>query len=288
MDLIYHLLVMSCIYAILTLSLNLTVGYAGLFNVGQCAFFGIGAYAAALLSVKLGMPFLIEIFLSAFITGGFGSIIGIPALRLRGDYLALATFGFGVIVFSLFSNWVSLTGGPMGISGIQRPVIFGFTFHSLSAYTLLSIGFLLINVVCVMRLTQSPFGRVLRAMREDEVAALALGKNISRFKTLTFIVGAFFAGIAGSLYAHYISFIDPSSFTTAESFLIFSMVVFGGMESITGSILGAAVLILFPESLRFIGIPTFYAAQIRKIFYGLVLVLIILKRPRGLMGKYGY
>jgi branched-chain amino acid transport system permease protein len=279
---------MSCIYGILTLSLNLTVGYAGLFNVGQCAFFGIGAYAAALLSVKLGVPFLIEILLSALITGIFGSIIGIPALRLRGDYLALATFGFGVIVFTLFSNWVSFTGGPMGISGIPRPIIFTFSFNSLGQYTILSIVFLLINVICVKRLTKSAFGRVLRAIREDEVAALALGKNISKFKTLTFIVGSFFAGIAGSLYAHYISFIDPSSFTTAESFLIFSMVVFGGMESITGSILGAAVLILLPESLRLIGIPTFYAAQIRKIFYGLALVIIILKRPQGLLVKYSY
>jgi branched-chain amino acid transport system permease protein len=288
MDLIYHLLTMSGIYVILTLSLNLTVGYAGLFNLGQGAFFGIGAYTAALLSIKLGFPFLIEIPTTALVTGLLGMIIGVPALRLSGDYLALATFGLGVIVYTILNNWISFTGGPMGIPGIPRPTIFTLSFNSSASYMLLVTVFALLIIVFMNRLTRSAFGRVLLAIREDETATLAIGKNTSKFKILAFLVCAFIAGIAGSLYAHYISFVDPSSFTTAESFLIFSMVVFGGMESIPGSILGATTLILFPESLRLLGIPTFYAAQIRKMLYGLLLVIIILKRPQGLWGKYPF
>lgn len=288
MDLIYHLLVMAGIYGILTLSLNLTVGYAGLFNVGQAAFFGLGAYVGAILSLKLGVPFLLEIFAAGLITGLAGAIIGFPTLKLRRDYLALATFALGVIVYTVLNNWVSITGGPLGIPGIPRPVIFTLNFDSSGSYAILVIAFVAITVIFMKRLTQSPFGRVLLAIREDDVAALALGKNISKFKVLAFTVCAFFAGIAGCLYAHYITFIDPSSFTPAESFLIFSMVVFGGMESISGSILGAAILVLFPESLRLLGIPTFYAAQIRRMLYGLLLIAIMLKRPQGLLGKYRF
>jgi len=189
---------------------------------------------------------------------------------------------------TIFLNWVAVTRGPMGIPGILRPSILSLSLHSLPAYLLLVVAIVGLSTFIINRIVDSPFGKSLMAIREDEVAALAAGKNIAQIKVLVFSVGAFFAGIAGNLYVHYISLADPSAFTTDESFLIFSMVVFGGMASIKGSILSAFILVLFPELLRFLGIPSFYAAQIRRMLFGLLLILVILKRPQGLVGRYKF
>jgi len=285
MNVLFHLLIMSGIYIILALSLNLLLGYAGLFSVGHGAFYGIGAYAAAILATQLGFPFWGEILAAACIAGLCGFVIGFPTLRLRGDYLALATFGFAVIIYSVFNNWYDLTRGPLGIRGIPKVVLFSIPLTSLWSYTIL-VGFLvLLTLFCIRRLTRSAFGKVLEAIREDDVAAMAIGKNIARFKVLAFVIAAFFAGIAGVLYAHYVTFIDPSSFLIQESFLIFSMVIFGGMGSLGGSILGAAILVILPEALRFLGLPSAVAANLRQMIFGGLIVFIINWRPEGLLGK---
>lgn len=285
MNVLFHLLIMSGIYIILALSLNLLLGYAGLFSVGHGAFYGIGAYAAAILATQLGFPFWGEILAAACIAGLCGFVIGFPTLRLRGDYLALATFGFAVIIYSVFNNWYDLTRGPLGIRGIPKVVLFSIPLTSLWSYTIL-VGFLvLLTLFCIRRLTRSAFGKVLEAIREDDVAAMAIGKNIARFKVLAFVIAAFFAGIAGVLYAHYVTFIDPSSFLIQESFLIFSMVIFGGMGSLGGSILGAAILVILPEALRFLGLPSAIAANLRQMIFGGLIVFIINWRPEGLLGK---
>ena len=288
MEYLLHILIIACIYIILTLSLNLIVGYTGLPALGHAAFSCVGAYASSLLALNLGISPWIGLLIGACVALLFGVAIGYPSLRLKGDYLALATFGFGVIVYSIAKNWVSLTRGPMGLPGIPRFSILGFSLDPLWSYLLLVSVFVLITIFVLRRVVQSPFGRVLRSIREDEIASEALGKNTAKYKLIVFMIGAFFAGIAGSLYAHYITFIDPSSFTVMESITILLMVIFGGMGNILGSIIGATVLVVFPELLRFLGMPSSIEAPARQMIYGLLLVILMIKRPQGLLGRYRF
>ena len=288
MEYLFHILVISGIYIILTLSLNLIVGYTGLPALGHAAFYCIGAYTSSLLALKLGLSPWIGLLAGAFLSALSGIVIGYPALRLKGDYLALSTFGLGIIVYSIAKNWVSLTRGPMGLPGIPGFSILGFQISAVWCYFLLVCAFTAITLFVMHRIVNSPFGRVLRSIREDEIAAQSLGKNIVKYKLLVFVIGAFFAGIAGSLYAHYITFIDPSSFTIMESITILLMVIFGGMGSITGSIVGAVTLIIFPELLRFLGLPSSIAAPVRQMIYGLLLVVLMIWRPQGIMGAYRF
>ncbi len=285
MEIFFHLMIMSGIYMILALSLNLLIGYAGLFSVGHGAFYGLGAYAAAILSTRFGLPFGIEIVVASAIAGIVGYAIGRPILRLRGDQLALATFGLAVIAFSVFNNWTDLTRGPLGIRGIPKISLFSISLESLWSYALFVTACVAITLLFIWRVTHSPFGKVLEAIREDDVAALAIGKNITRFKVVAFVASSCFAGLAGVLYAHHLTYIDPSSFITGESFLVFSMVVFGGMGSNLGSMVGAAVLVSLPELLRFVGLPGTIAAQMRDVIYGALIVIVINWRPQGLLGK---
>jgi len=288
MEYLLHILVISGIYVILTLSLNLIVGFTGLPSMGHAAFSCIGAYTSALLALNFGVSPWIGLLIGALFAAFSGIIIGYPSVRLKGDYLALATFGLGVIVYSVAKNWVSLTRGPMGLPGIPGFSVFGWELSAIWTYLLLVLILVWVTVFVIQRIVHSPFGRILRSIREDETAAQALGKNTTNYKLLVFVIGAFFAGIAGSLYGHYITFIDPSSFTVTESITILLMVIFGGMGSIRGSVVGAITLVVFPELLRFIGLPSSVAAPLRQMIYGLILILLMLKRPRGLMGIYRF
>ena len=288
MEYFLHILIIADIYIILTLSLNLIVGYTGLAALGHIAFACVGAYTSSLLALNYGVSPWIGLVLGACIASVLGLVIGFPSIRLKGDYLALATFGFGVIVYSVSKNWVSLTRGPMGLPGIPKFSFFGFELQTVWAYLLLVAVFVFITSFIINRIVDSPFGRVLKSIREDEVASLSIGKDVNRHKLIVFIVGAFFAGIAGSLYAHYITFIDPSSFTTMESIAVLLMVVFGGMGSIRGSFAGALILVIFPEMLRFLGMPGSVAAPLRQMIYGLLLIVLMIKRPQGIIGAYRF
>jgi branched-chain amino acid transport system permease protein len=288
MEYLLHILVIAGIYIILTLSLNLIVGFTGLPALGHAAFYCIGAYTSSLLALNMGLSPWTGLLISACVASLSGIVIGYPAVRLKGDYLALATFGLGVIVYAIAKNWVSLTRGPMGLPGIPGFSVFGFQLSGIWSYLILVLIFVLITIFVARRIVDSPFGRILRSIREDEIASEALGKDTDRHKLLVFIIGAFFAGIAGSLYAHYITFIDPSSFTVMESITILLMVIFGGMGSIQGSIVGAVILVMFPELLRFLGMPSSIAAPMRQMIYGLLLVVLMLKRPQGIMGVYRF
>ena len=288
MEYLLHILVITGIYIILTLSLNLIVGYTGLAALGHISFACIGAYTSSLLALNFGISPWIGLFLGAILATLLGIIVGFPSLRLKGDYLALATFGLGVIVYSVAKNWVSLTRGPMGLPGIPGFSIFGFEFSGIWSYLILVSVFVLVTFIVIRNITSSPLGRVLRGIREDEIATLAMGKDVNRHKLLVFAIGAFFAGVAGSLYAHYITFIDPSSFTVMESITILLMVVFGGMGSLAGSFVGAAILVIFPEALRFLGMPSSVAAPLRQMIYGLLLIVLMLKRPQGFLGRYRF
>ncbi len=288
MEYLLHILVITGIYIILTMSLNLVVGYTGLPALGHAAFSCVGAYTSSLLALNFGLSPWLGLLIGACVAALLGVVIGFPSLRLKGDYLALATFGLGVIVYSVAKNWVSLTRGPMGLPGIPGFSVFGFKLSEIWAYLILVTLFVFLTYFTIGRVVNSPFGRILRGIREDEIATLAMGKNVDRHKILVFVIGAFFAGIAGSLYAHYITFIDPSSFTVMESIIILLMVVFGGMGSLPGSFVGAAILVIFPELLRFLGMPSAVAAPLRQMIYGLLLIVLMLKRPQGILGRYRF
>jgi len=288
MEYLIHILIIACIYIILTISLNLIVGYTGLAALGHIAFACVGAYTSALLALNFGVSPWIGLLIGAVLASILGIIIGFPSLRLKGDYLALATFGLGIIVYSVAKNWVSLTRGPMGLPGIPGFSIFGWEISNVWGYLLLVLVFVFITYLVIRNIVHSPFGRVLKGIREDALATMAMGKDITRYKLIVFIVGAFFAGIAGSLYAHYITFIDPSSFTVMESITVLLMVVFGGMASLKGSFIGASVLVIFPEILRFLGMPSSVAAPLRQMIYGLLLIILMIFRPQGLMGRYRF
>jgi len=279
-----HIAVLICIYAILSVSLNVIIGYTGLLNIGHAAFFGIGAYTSALLTLA-GYPWWLGITMGAIVAAFFGLLIGIPCLRLKGDYFAIATLGFGEIIRAIMKNEVWLTRGPLGLPGIPKAQILGIKFSSTNEFLLLSFVIMVITFFIIRRIVKSPFGRVLNSIREDEIAAQALGKDITKYKVMATVIGSFFAGIAGSLYAHYITFIDPTTFTLMETILIVSMVILGGSGSVYGSFVGAAVLIILPEPLRFIGLPSSVAAALRQMMYGVILIILMLFRPQGLLGE---
>ena len=288
MDYLLHILILVCLYGILSISLNLIAGYAGLVSIAHAAFYGLGAYVVALMSLKLGSPFAVNIVCACAVSGLLGVVVGIPSLRIRDDYFVIATFAFQVIAFSLFNNWVSLTGGPMGLPGIPPPVVFGLELSSPFAFLVLAASGCLLTIGISRLVVKSAFGRVLKAIREDEVFTQAAGKNVAAFKVLVFMIGACLAGLAGGLYACYISFIDPTSFTVMESIFIISVVIIGGAGNLWGSVLGAAVLVILPEALRFLGLPSSVAANVRQILYGSLLVVFMLWRPQGLIGEYSF
>jgi branched-chain amino acid transport system permease protein len=283
-----HILIISGIYIILTLSLNLIVGFTGLASLGHIAFACVGAYTSSLLALNYGISPWIGLLVGAFVASLLGLIIGVPSMRLKGDYLALATFGFGVIVYSISKNWVDLTRGPMGLPGIPKFTVFGFELQPVWSYLILVLVFVFLTAFVINRLVDSPFGRILKSIRDDEIVSLSIGKNVNKYKLIVFVIGAFFAGIAGSLYAHYITFIDPSSFTVMESIAVLLMVVFGGMGNIKGSFIGALILVIFPEMLRFLGMPSSVAAPLRQMIYGLLLIILMVKRPQGIIGEYRF
>jgi branched-chain amino acid transport system permease protein len=234
----------------------------------------------------LGFSFLASVGLGMLVTLACALVVGFVLSRVKGDYYALGSFGFNVIVYSLLLNWETLTKGPLGIFGIPRPEIFGYTFSSNLSFLALTIFVGGLVVALAYYITRSSFGRVLRAIRDDEEILLPFGYVSSRFKLVIFSIAALIASVCGSLYATYISFIDPSSFTLNESIFILTIIILGGLASIRGSVIGAFVLILLPEALRFIGLPNEVAAQLRVVIYGAALVYLMYARPSGLYGKY--
>lgn len=286
MEYLIHIAILICIYAILGLSLNLVVGFAGLLSVTQAAFYGIGAYVTALLLTSSGMNFFIAVILGMLAAAVVGLAIGVVLSKFRGDYYALGSFGFNIIIFSVFLNWQSVTRGPLGIPGIPRPEIFGFSLSENIMFLALSAVFLGAAYGICRFITRSSFGRVLKAIREDEEAISVFGYNTLYYKLAIFVISAMIAATAGSLFASYITFIDPSSFSLNESIFILAIIILGGLSSNRGAAFGAIFLIILPEALRFVGFPSDVAAQMRQVAYGLILILLMLYRPRGLVGEY--
>jgi branched-chain amino acid transport system permease protein len=286
MEYLFHIGVIAGIYVILAQSLNLIVGYTGQAALGHAGLYCTGAYVSALLSLHFGMSPWLSTLAAAGVGGVAGMLVSYPSIRLKGDYLALATFGAGIILYSIAMNWVSVTRGPMGIPGIPPYVIFEEPIQSPEVYFILVTAAAAVTVATIYLIVRSPFGRVLQAIRDDEVAAMALGKNVARYKITTFGIGGLMAGIAGALYAHYVAFIDPTTFTAMDSITILLMVVLGGMGTLRGPIVGAVVLVVFPELLRFLDVPSSIAGPLRQMLYGLVLIVVMTRRPQGLLGIY--
>ena len=286
MEYLIHLAILISIYGILGLSLNLVVGFTGLLSVTQAAFYGLGAYTTAILLTTTGMNFFVSIICGMAITAVVALAIGFVLSKFKDDYYALGAFGFNIIIYSIFLNWQSLTRGPLGIPGISRPAIGGFTFSSNLSFLILSVVILAIVYAVCHYVTNSSFGRVLKAIREDEEAIGVFGYRTLWYKLAIFVVGAALAAIAGSLFASYITFIDPSSFALMESIFILAIIILGGLASNKGAVLGAVCPILLPEILRFVGFPDDIAAQMRQVVYGLLLILLMIFRPQGLVGEY--
>lgn len=268
--------VIVLLYVTLALSLNFVLGFAGQLSMGHSAFFGIGAYITALLTVNLGLNFWLAAACSAAGAAVFGFILGMPTLRLKGDYLAIATIGFGEIVRLVLINWVSLTRGPAGIPGIPSPKLFGYVLSSNTAYYYLLLVLAAATIFIAQRLWHSRLGRGLIAVMDDEIAAEAMGVNCTILKVMAFVLGAAIAGVAGSVFASFIHYVNPDNFTYMESVVILCMVVLGGVGSIPGVILGATVLTVLPEALR--DISTY-----RYAIYGLLLILMMIIRPQGMV-----
>lgn len=288
MDYILHLAILSVIYAILAVSLDLLVGHGGLLSMAHAGLFGVGAYTSALLSTRWGLGF--EISLASAIAAAVVAsyVVSLPSLRLHDDYFVIATLGLQSICFSVFNNWSDVTRGPLGITGIPAPSVLGFQIHNRLQFfgATLLIGALVLFLL--RRLVAAPFGRILHAVREDEVFGQSLGKDTVSVKVTSFAFSAACAGAAGALYAHYVAYIDPTSFTVSDSIFLMAMVILGGAGSLWGPVIGAAALTLLPEMLRFLGLPTAVASNLRQILYGGTLVGLMMFRPRGLAGKYEF
>lgn len=274
-DYFIDVLILAGIYVILAQGLNVVVGFAGLLNLGFVAFYAIGAYSYALLNTKMGLGFWSALPLSVVLASFSGFLLAVPALRLKGDYLAIVTLGFGEIVRLVLNNWDSVTKGPNGIGGIEPPYLFGTPLGRLSYYYYFILAFVALTVFMVRRVYKSRTGRAWVAIREDEIASSSIGINTTAYKLYAFAFGAFWAGAAGALFAAKMQFVSPESFTFMESVLILSMVILGGLGSIPGVILGAVILVILPEMLREIQLY-------RMLALGSGLVLLMIFRPQGL------
>ncbi len=288
------------IWAILAVSLNLVVGFTGLLSVGHIGFFGIGAYAVAILTSNaqyeqlrteaiptFGWPFFAALPVGIVLAGLTAIAVGIVFNRFRDDIFVLVSFGFAVICFNVFLNSRALTRGAFGIHEIAKPEIGGVAFVSEVAFLILALLFLAVVVLISWFIVSSSFGRVLTAIREDERATEVFGYQVTHFKLTVWVISAMMAGAAGGLFASWTTFIDPNSFILLESILLVSIVILGGLATIWGSILGAMAFVLLEEGMRFLPfLPDEYVGQARQVILGVLLVLLMLFRPQGLLGRY--
>lgn len=259
------LLILSCINIILAIALNLITGITGQLSLGNAAFMAIGAYVSSYFSVKIGVPFPVALFVGALTAGAISIVVGIPTLKLKGDYFAITTLGVCEIIRVLITNMDSI-GGARGFAGIPSETTFTVAYFAM-----------IIVLLIVVNIVNSTKGRSLIAIRENEIAAEAMGVNVTKYKVTAFFISALLTGFAGGLFAHYTAFIQPTTFNFMKSIEIVTFVVLGGMGSITGSILAAIVLTILPEMLRDF-------SEYRMVIYSLSLVMLMIFRPKGLMG----
>lgn len=285
---VFSILTMIGFYALVCIGLTTLTGYAGQISLGHAAFYGIGAYSSAILTGTYGFNSFLAIMIGAVISAIVALIVGIPTFRLKGYYLALATLGFGIIIFTLFKELSSITGGSNGFFGIPSISLFGFEFISDVSYFYLIWVFVLFAMLFMRNIIHSRIGRGLRSIEGSEIAADAVGVNLMNYKLQIFILSAIFASVSGSLLAHYVSFINPELFVANTSIFFLIMVIIGGKGNIWGSIVGAATYVLLDELLKQY-LPVFLpnlGGEFEIVFFGILLVLILIYMPNGLVPQF--
>ncbi len=275
---VLRIMIMIGIYAMLAMGLNMLTGYTGQVSLGHAAFYAIGAYVSALLATTLQLNFFIAMLAGVVVAAISSLLLALTTLRLTGTYLSIATLGYGEIIRMILLNWEPVTNGPLGVRNIPRPSFLGYelTLANNGIYYLMLVLLGIISLLCYL-IINSKIGRAFIAIKEDELAAQFMGIKTTGYKVLAFVISASIAGAAGSFYAHMIRYIDPNTFTFDTSILMLSIVILGGMGTFRGMYVGAAILIAFPEALRFL-------AAYRFVVYGLILVLMMRFRPQGLLG----
>jgi len=284
---VVSLAVLIGINAILAITLNFVLGYAGIFSLAHAIFFGIGAYTAALAAMKFGAGFLVATFAGMTISGIVSLALALPALRVRGEYFVAASLGLQMLAVTLFSEWKPVTGGIGGLISIPPARVLGFEITDPLHFLVLTLICLGLVLLAIRILVRSSFGRSLKAIRDDETAASALGKNVALLKTLAVAVSSALAAVAGSLFAFYLSFINVESFVLDVSVQVIAMVIIGGTGTLFGPVVGAAIVLLLPAALSYLPyLPPTEIGSIQQIVYGLAMVLLMIFRPSGLWG-YG-
>jgi branched-chain amino acid transport system permease protein len=274
-----HLLVLAGLFVLMALGFDLVLGYLGELSLGHAAFFGIGAYTTALLTRNFAVPFPLDLVLAALFTGVFGFLIGAPSLRLKGPYFAIVTFGFAEILRLVVLNWTSVTRGPMGLPDVPHAHLGSFTIQTELGYYYVVLVLIGIAIVVTRRLIDSTVGHAFLAIRENDELAAAVGIATFRFKLRAFVIGTIITGAAGSVYARYVHFVDPTALSFYYTVTVVSMVIVGGQGSIAGTILGALVFSLLPEYLR-------VAERARLVIFGALLMAAIVFLPEGLRGLW--
>lgn len=285
MDFFYSYIALAEIYVLLGLSTNLLVGIAGIFTVSQAAVFGVGAYIVAWFLMHEVMGFVPALLIASACCVVLNVLVTLPSLRVSGDYFVVTSFGIQLLATAIFVNWTAGTGGANGLPGIPPPDLLGFALESNEHLVLMTTAGTGLGCLAFWLIMRAPFGRLLRAIREDELAVAAAGKGVLRAKVSAAALAGAFAGSAGGMYATFLSFVDPSSFDLDASILLLTMVVVGGARTLTGSVLGPFLLLALPQALALIDIPTSIAASARQLIYGMLLIAFMLFRPQGLAGE---
>lgn len=280
---VYYLrvVIVALYYVVLTQSINLLGGMVGQLSLGHIAFFGIGAYTCSILTKNIGLPSIVTWLAAMVLAGIIGFLLAIPTLRLRGYYFAIVTMGFGEIMRIIEINWMSLTRGPLGISGIPKPSFFGFSINNSTRFYYLILAIVILYTLFINRMMSSRHGRAIIAIREDDIAAQSMGVNVFKYKSIIFVISAAVTGLVGAFYAQYTSYIDPTVFTASQSTMLIIMALLGGLGSQVGPFIGAIILTVLPEVMRFL-------ADYRMLLYGVAMLLVMLLKPDGIMGSFNF
>jgi len=296
MNYVLHLLIYLSMYIIIAHSLNLVVGYLGRLSLAHAGFVAIGAYTYALVALKLGWGFLPALGIAVVLSAIASLSLSLPAMRFRGDFFVMISLAVQALLYGVAYNWYSstaevgtwrnLTNGPFGIAGIRRPAILSIRLDTIGRICILAMVLMLICSWISVRLTRSPWGRLLKCLRDDELALRSLGKNVRLLKLQTFAISCGMAAVGGVIYASYVTYIDPSAASLDESILLLCMLCVGGMGNFRGPVVGAALLLILPELLRLTPMPSSVAANVRLLAYGVLLLAMVHFRPQGIAGEY--
>jgi branched-chain amino acid transport system permease protein len=283
---VVNLLTLVCIYTTLTASMDLVLGYAGMFSFVHAALCGVGAYTAAFMALHFGAGFAVSLTAAIFVVAAVSLVTALITTRLAGTYFILGTFCMANVVSSVLENWVDVTNGANGLYGIPTANLFGIPINGGLPYLIFCLAAALLVLFVKWRLVSAPLGITLQAIREDEVVAASLGHDVTRTRIAIFVLGGAATALSGSLLAFYLRFLDPTTFAFPQTIFIWAALFVGGSVSTLGSVVGPLILVLFPEALRFVGLSGSHVAAVQQALYGLLLVLLMIFRPQGLCGRY--